>query len=261
MISDGFGPASQTMARNFAQYSNNYSVGYQLPLDTILVGSSRTRSASSLVTDSAAGATAFSCMLKTYNGAIAVDVDGRPCGTVLEAAKELGFVTGLVATSRITHATPATFAAHVSSRAEESDIALQMIGNYSLGRRADLMFGGGSCFFKPKESPGSCRNDSIDVFSMARDIGWNVYQDKKEFEGQYTLPVLNLFAPDMMSYEIDRDPQIEPSLTEMSLKALDILNRASKERSTKFFIILGHEQTKSLLNQLWMCSVPGACIR
>lgn len=98
MISDGFGPASQTMARNFAQYSGNLSASFQMPLDTILVGSSRTRSSSSLVTDSAAGATAFSCALKSYNGAIAVDPQGRACGTVLEAAKALGMVTALVAT-------------------------------------------------------------------------------------------------------------------------------------------------------------------
>jgi alkaline phosphatase len=73
MISDGFGPASQGMARNFIQYTQNLPVGFMLPLDTILVGSSRTRSSSSLITDSAAGATAFSCGLKTYNLAIAVD--------------------------------------------------------------------------------------------------------------------------------------------------------------------------------------------
>jgi alkaline phosphatase len=68
MISDGFGPASQTMARNYKQQVENLNVGFQLPLDTILVGSSRTRSSSSLVTDSAAGATAFSCAKKSYNG-------------------------------------------------------------------------------------------------------------------------------------------------------------------------------------------------
>jgi alkaline phosphatase len=91
MISDGFGPASQTMARNYAQWKSE-NPHEMLPLDEILIGSSRTRSSSSLVTDSAAGATAFSCALKTYNGAIAVDAQGKPCGTVLEAAKLQGMV-------------------------------------------------------------------------------------------------------------------------------------------------------------------------
>ena len=119
MISDGFGPASQTLARNYYQSINGFPENTTLPLDSILVGSSRTRSASSLVTDSAAGATAFSCGLKTFNGAIGVDEEGKVCATVLEAASEMGFRTGLVVTSRITHATPAAFSAHVLGRDDE----------------------------------------------------------------------------------------------------------------------------------------------
>jgi alkaline phosphatase len=70
MISDGLGPASVSFARTYYQYENDHPYDFQMPLDTIHVGQSRTRSSSSLVTDSAAGATAFSCGLKTYNGAI-----------------------------------------------------------------------------------------------------------------------------------------------------------------------------------------------
>ncbi|KAI8855147.1 alkaline phosphatase [Chytridium lagenaria] len=103
MISDGFGPASQTLARNFYTHVYNETYDHQLALDKILVGSSRTRSSSSLVTDSAAGATAFACSIKTYNGAIGMTPVQKPCGTVLEAAKSKGYLTGLVATSRITH--------------------------------------------------------------------------------------------------------------------------------------------------------------
>ena len=71
MVSDGFGPASQTYGRSFWQYQNNYTEGTQTWLDEILVGASRTRSSNSLVTDSAAGATAFSCAKKSFNAAIA----------------------------------------------------------------------------------------------------------------------------------------------------------------------------------------------
>lgn len=116
MISDGFGPASETLARDYVQALGNGGPETMLALDSILVGSSRTQSSSSYVTDSAAGATAFSCAMKSYNGAIAVDPRQNPCGTVLESAKALGYKTGLVATSRITHATPASFAAHVPFR-------------------------------------------------------------------------------------------------------------------------------------------------
>ena len=121
MISDGFGPASETFTRNFLTEVHNLPFQSKLPLDNLLgkisnvflifrfifmyqVGQSRTRSSSSLVTDSAAGATAFACSLKTYNGAIGVEpVARKPCGTVLEAAYRDGYKTGLVVTSRITH--------------------------------------------------------------------------------------------------------------------------------------------------------------
>ena len=72
MVSDGFGPASQTYGRSFYQYKyrNKLPEGKLTSLDEMLVGTSRTQSSDSLVTDSAAGATAFSCALKTYNAAI-----------------------------------------------------------------------------------------------------------------------------------------------------------------------------------------------
>jgi hypothetical protein len=63
-----------------------------LILDQQFIGSSRTRSTSSFITDSAAGATAFSCGLKSYNGAISILPDHSPCGTVLEAAKKAGYL-------------------------------------------------------------------------------------------------------------------------------------------------------------------------
>lgn len=71
MVSDGLGPASMTFARMYYQYINDKPYDYQIPLDKLHVGQSRTRSSSSLVTDSAAGATAFSCALKSFNGAVA----------------------------------------------------------------------------------------------------------------------------------------------------------------------------------------------
>jgi len=70
MVSDGFGPASQTYGRSYWQYINNHTEGVKTSLDEILIGASRTRSSNSLVTDSAAGATAFSCAMKSYNAAI-----------------------------------------------------------------------------------------------------------------------------------------------------------------------------------------------
>ena len=77
------------------------------------------------VTDSAASGTALSAGIKTYNGAIGVDRDTLAIKTMLEWAEEKNMATGLVASSTVTHATPASFAAHIDSRRKEKEIAHQ----------------------------------------------------------------------------------------------------------------------------------------
>ncbi|ORE08006.1 alkaline phosphatase-like protein [Rhizopus microsporus var. microsporus] len=246
MISDGLGPASVSFARTYYQYTNNKPYDYQMPLDTIHIGQSRTRSSSTLVTDSAAGATAFSCNIKTYNGAVGVDPHKNPCGTILESAKHTqGMLTALVATSRITHATPASFSAHVTDRDNENKIAVQQIGDNPLGRSVDLMFGGGYCYFLPKSSKDSCRSDQRHLLNEAKDrYDWNtvIYNNKTAFDDlpvdPSILPAISLFSFDHMAYEIDRVPSKEPSLSEMSQKALDILFKATENSDKGFFIMI-----------------------
>ncbi|KAJ2142665.1 vacuolar alkaline phosphatase, partial [Coemansia sp. RSA 678] len=244
MVSDGFGPASETMARNFVQQVRGLPVGYQSPLDEILVGSSRTRSSDSLVTDSAAGATAFSCRMKSYNGAIGVDPERMPCGTVLEAAKlQRNMATGLVVTSRITHATPGAFSAHVTHRDMEDLIAEYQIGNYSLGPMVDLMFGGGRCHFEAGPHVNSCRTDARDLLSDARANGFHTLDSRSDFDAldansAQSLPLLGTFAASHMDYEIDRDPKQQPSLAEMTNKALGILSAATKNTNSGFFLMV-----------------------
>ncbi|KAI1320128.1 hypothetical protein EDD11_002100 [Mortierella claussenii] len=246
MVSDGFGPASQTYGRSFWQYRNNFTAGHKTSLDDILVGASRTRSSSSLVTDSAAGATAFSCAMKSYNAAIGVDPEGAPCGTVLESAKQLGMLTGLVVTSRVTHATPAAFSAHVVHRDMEADIAVQQIGDYELGRQVDLMLGGGRCFFLPNTTEGSCRTDDRDLIKESRKYGWeNVLLSGQEFESiiksnnTLPLPLVGLFHSSHMNFEIDRrnNQEDEPSLHRMAREALRSL-KAHAEDGQGFFLMI-----------------------
>ncbi|KAF9349576.1 hypothetical protein BGX26_012159 [Mortierella sp. AD094] len=256
MVSDGFGPASQTYARSYYQYihSNPKSLlskkEYVSPLDKIFVGSSRTKSSDSLITDSAAGATAFSCALKSYNGAIGVDPSGTPCGTILEAAKDLGMLTGLVVTSRITHATPASFSAHVPDRDMESEIAEQQIGDYVLGRQVDLMLGGGRCFFLPNTTEGSCRQDNRDLIKESTtNFDWkHIISNRQEFlaldeeEEGIPLPALGLFHPSHMNFEIDRDKSekgLEPSLKEMTKAALKSLKGNAGPTQGFFLMIEG----------------------
>lgn len=252
MISDGFGPASETFARTYQQHLHTDSAPEILPLDEILVGTSRTRSSSSLITDSAAGATAFSCLLKTYNAGIAVDPMKKPCGTVLEAAKASGLATGLVVTSRVTHATPAAFSSHVLHRNLENDIALQQVGNYSLGRSLDLLIGGGRCEFLPKSAgrpvttergqvSSSCRADDVDVLRLAQEtFGWRYIENREALLNASVtdLPLLGLFATDHMAYEVDRVHTGEPSLLEMTRKALELLHSATRKSEKGFFVMI-----------------------
>ncbi|KAI1313397.1 hypothetical protein EDD11_002664 [Mortierella claussenii] len=246
MVSDGFGPASQTYARSYYQYINKADEGYMSSLDKILVGSSRTRSSDSLVTDSAAGATAFSCGLKSYNAAIGVDSQGTPCGTILEAAKDLGMLTGLVVTSRVTHATPAAFSAHVAHRDMEADIAEQQIGHYVLERQIDLLMGGGRCFFLPNTTAGGCRQDNRNLIEESASLGWkHVMLNRQEFDALHDedegipLPALGLFHVDHMNYELDRNPKEEPSLSEMTIAALKSLKGNAKTNQGFFLMIEG----------------------
>ncbi|KAG2195283.1 hypothetical protein INT47_005058 [Mucor saturninus] len=246
MISDGFGPASETFARQYDQWLNEREMKYMLPLDRIHVGHSRTQSSSSLITDSAAGATAFSCAKKSYNGAIGFDPQEVPCGTVLESAKiHKDMLTGLVVTSRITHATPAAFSSHVQWRESENEIAEQQIGHNPLGRTVDIMFGGGVCEFLSNTTQDSCREDGRDLFVEAQEqFGWQVIYGKgsrqkfDKIDVDVQLPVMALFSPGHMDYEMDRKPSEQPALHEMAAKALSILKKQSEKQDTGFFLMI-----------------------
>lgn len=245
MVSDGMGPTSLSLTRSYRQYQFGLDWRDKLVIDGHLIGQSRTRSTSSLVTDSAAGATAFSCGFKSYNGAISVLDDHSPCGTVLEAAKKAGYMTGLVVTTRITDATPACFAAHVNMRSEEDRIAEQLIGDYPLGRVVDLMLGGGRCHFLPNSTYGSCRDDDKDVVEIAKDEGFTYIDSRKDFDAlnlgsAVSLPMLGLFADTDIPYEIDRrnEEDMYPSLDEMAKTAMRALSEASKDNEKGFFLMI-----------------------
>ena len=245
MVSDGMGPTSLSLTRSFRQFTSGLPIDDILVLDEHLIGSSRTRSTSSLVTDSAAGATAFSCGFKSYNGAISVLPDHSPCGTVMEAAKRAGYMTGLVVTTRITDATPACFASHANRREYEDLIAEQLIGHYPLGRTVDLILGGGRCHFLPNSTDGSCRADNKDVVKMAKNAGYNYIDSREQFDhldanDGVKLPLLGLIADHDVPYEIDRVHvnDIYPSQEEMTRLALKALSAATKDSEKGFFIMI-----------------------
>ncbi len=247
MVSDGMGPASLSLTRSFRQYTEGLEYGDTLTLDRHFWGSSRTRSSSSLITDSAAGATAFSCGLKSYNGAISTLPDATACGTVLEAAKRAGYLTGLVVTTDITDATPACFSSHVDVRTQNDEIALQQVGRGPLGRVVDLMLGGGRCRFLPNGTAGGCRQDDVNVVDIARDEhGWNYIDDRASFDEfalgrkDLPLPMLGLFAATDIPFELDRRhlDDVYPSLSEMTGLALRTLEKATRHSDKGFFLMV-----------------------
>jgi alkaline phosphatase len=209
MIPDGCGPAAVTLARLVA--------GRPLSLDSILVGAVETHSSDSHVTDSAAGGTAYATGEKTHNRMIGVDPEGRPVGTLLEAAEAHGMATGLVTTAPLTDATPAAFAAHVSRRTMQDEIAAQM-----LAHGVEVLLGGGWRHWRP-ESLGGARQDGHDLPAEARRRGGLVAYTRAELAAAHATPLLGLFGERQVDLEADRDTLLEPSLDEMTAKALELL--------------------------------------
>ncbi|MEM9545425.1 MAG: alkaline phosphatase [Bacteroidota bacterium] len=120
------------------------------------IGLHKSYSSDDLITDSAAGATAFACGKKTYNGAIAVDPDTNAIETILEEAETKGLKTGLVATSTIEHATPASFVAHNKSRQNYEEIALDF-----LKTDVEIYIGGGQKSFERRSMDDRNLSDEL----------------------------------------------------------------------------------------------------
>jgi alkaline phosphatase len=204
-VGDGVGVSYWTAAR-FA--ADNLAIA-----QFKTVGLVDTRASSSPITDSAAGATAYSSGLRTFNGAVGVGPDSQPVETVLEAAKKQGWATGLVVTSSVTDATPGAFAAHVPSRTLQFDIARQMAA-----LAPDVILGGGARWFSPTVRPD--REDLLAQLGATH----TVMTDAAAFEGLRDSTVnrlVGLFAVHDMPPASGRTP----SLPAMTQKAIDILSR------------------------------------
>lgn len=214
-----------TMARDYIRdvHQKGHRNGRGLVLDSITVGTVQTYATDRRITDSAAGATAYACGIKTYYTAVAVDSLERKIATILEGAEEKDMATGLVATSRITHATPAAFSAHVASRYEENEIARQQ-----LTQNIEIILGGGRRHFVPESEKGA-RTDGRNLLQEAADQGYHILRTRQDFDAATELPVLGLFTPGHMSFEIDRQASQEPGLSEMTSKALSLLQNSSEE--------------------------------
>jgi alkaline phosphatase len=135
LIGDGMGISQVSAA---AIKNNNKLHIMQFPV----IGIHNPQPVEGLITDSAAGATAFAAGVKTFNGAIGVTADSTPVETILEECEKIGMATGLVATSTIVHATPASFIAHRPSRKQYEEIASDFMNT-----EIDYFVGGGKKYF------------------------------------------------------------------------------------------------------------------
>lgn len=191
-----------------------------------------------------------------------VDSAGAPVGTILEAAKAAGYLTGVISTSYIWYtfsedaygtvlnvsrdASPAAFTAHSVDRNDAWFIAAQQLGlDNPLGRSADLILGGGLCAFIPQSEAGSCRFDDRDLLAEASaEYGWNIALNSTALASADSLPLVGLFAPEDIACPLDR-LDTHPSLPDMVDKALELLHAATAASDKGFFLFYESEITDS----------------
>jgi alkaline phosphatase len=221
VIGDGMGPAYTTAYRYFIDNPETEIIE-ETVFDRYLVGSSSTYPArvSGYITDSAASATALATGVKSYNNAVGIDVNKKELQTVLEWAKLKGKKTGVVVTSQINHATPASYLAHNEHRYNYNEIADSYIDD---GIKADLYFGGGWKYF--------IRDDRNLVNEFKR-AGFHYIDD---YNGLKHLPpkkpVLGLFAEEGLPWALDNVNKHK--LTTMTKAALTQL-----ENTQGFFLLV-----------------------
>lgn len=239
LIGDGMGQSHRTLAAIAKNGGGSAPKGQPikpLTMDSFpVVGMNTTQSYDQLVTDSAAAGTALACGVKTDNKSIGQTPDGKRLKSVLEGARDNGWSTGLVTTTRITHATPAAFATHIDHRDKEDQIAAQLVDS-----GVDVLLGGGDRFFLPQTSAGSKRKDNRDLYAELKAKNYNVVNNVAELRSftpsgtPANDKLVGIYNNSHLTWDIDRDPAKEPSLAEMTTKAVNVLS----ENKNGFFLMV-----------------------
>lgn len=241
LIGDGISFATVTAARI-------YKVGPDgnLAIDTLdHHGWISTHALNSLVTGSASAGTAIATGQKTNNRLVGMLPDGTELESILDIAQDMGKSTGLVTTSRITHATPAAFGSSSDDRGNWNDIAT----DYIFESQPDILLGGGLRYWIDDAVPGSSRTmeklmeqgltetEALTDYGLlddARGAGYRIVLTADElaaldidklFEDGEKL--LGLFALSHLAYELEREVQ-EPHLATLTDTALDYLSQNEK---------------------------------
>lgn len=222
MIPDGMSTGGLTLARW-------YNGGAELNMDSMASGLVRTYSSDAPIADSAPAATAMATGFKSHTGFVGVLPDEntmpgleplnptdkrKPIANILEAAQLAGKATGVIATSEIMHATPADFTAHDPSRKNYDSISEQQVY-----QDLDVVIGSGSKYFT-----SDIRADQEDLVSVLKKQ-YQYVTTPDEFNQVTTGKLWAMFAPVALAYDFDRDPGKEPSLAQMTQKAIDLLSQ------------------------------------
>ncbi len=234
MVGDGMGVAYTGAYR---LYQDNIATPEleKTVFDEMLVGMASTYPDDhGVVTDSAAAATALASGVKTFNGAIGVNSQHSPIPSMLDKARELGYLTGIAVTCQVNHATPAAFIAHADSRHSYDSIADQYLDLRINGKpKVDLILGGGREYFIRKD------RNLVKEFEA---LGYHYQDDLKNLAKIKKLPALGLFSKAGM------DPALESSnplrLAEMTETALRLLQPEMQKNTTAkpFFLMLEASQ-------------------
>jgi alkaline phosphatase len=226
-IGDGMGPQIVSIAKIYAEEVLGSGLNMVKLANTGTTGYMTTHSEDKLVTDSAASGTAMATGHKTGNGIVGMSPDGDVFENLFEEAVASGKSVGVVTTTSITDATPASYLAHAISRGHHYTIAEQIVGGY-----ATVAMGGGYRYFLPPER--GKRWDERDLTGEAGDHGFEVVFTRDELLGSRSDRLLGLFAPAAMPYELSRDAATVPSISEMTTKALEVL----KTDPDGFFLVV-----------------------
>ena len=235
LISDGMSLTQVSTYRLLKGGPNERIAVDKFPVSGIVL----THSKNAIVTDSASSATAFSTGRKTNNGALGLDEDNKILENFTEIIDRYGYVSSLISTSEITHATPAAYASHVDLRWKTDEISLQMMDSNVM-----TILGGGRHFFLPEDLGGK-RSDGLNLLEQMESSRM-VMTEKKEldsFDHSDLGKVVGLFADEALrDKEKPENHVFEPSSSEMLNFAINRSEKFNENGCKGFFIMLEGSQ-------------------
>lgn len=253
LIGDGMGFSQVGLLNSYAKYApnsiykdKNRVTALEQVMNDGVTGCIYHEAANVLVTDSAASATQLASGQWAGSEMIGIDKNGNPVETILEKAEKSGKSTGLISDTRLTHATPAAFAAHQAHRTKENEIASDMLNN-----DVDVMLGGGLRHWIPEQANDkeseihqtlakktggkikikSKRRDNRNLLDEAFQKGYEIAFNRAQMKKSSGNKLLGLFSysamPDAITQNFNKNNpgRIIPTIGEMAAKAIEILEK------------------------------------